>query len=481
MLRALLLSTAMACCVLVPAGRTQTAEPAPATAPAPRPEPVLRTPAVADQTGSLEWAIAGPWRIEPERDRWRKPAETLRFFGVEPNMTVVEVWPGQGWYTAILGPWLREGRGRLIAAGFDPSSRSEFVQRAIAGYRQQFVEEPETYGRISVVGFGPGTGPIAPDGTVDAVLTFRNVHNWMAQGWAEKAFADFYKALKPGGILGIEEHRAAPGGEQDPLARDGYVQETYVIKLALEAGFELVDKSEINANPADTRNHPFGVWTLPPVRRSSPMGQPPNPSFDRSRYEAIGESDRMTLRFRKPFEAPREGPAALQPSPPAPPARTPAQTRPPAPPPQQQPSRSQTRTPPAETATPPAADTATASPPPPPPPRPERRPRSERPPAPPPPPPPPPPALQPARSGAFLVQLGAFPSEAAARDAWRDAERRNRSLFGPFEPRVVSTTSNGGTLYRLRTGPFANRADANQFCSRVGRATPGCFVVATGN
>lgn len=148
--------------------------------------------------------------------------------------------------------------------------------------------------------FGPMSGPVAPAGAADMALFLRNIHNWMAAGIAEKAFRDAFAALKPGGILGVEEHRAAPGGLQDPVASTGYVQEAFVRELAKEAGFAFDKASDINANPADTRDHPFGVWTLPPVRRSSPRGQPDDPKFDHARYDAIGESDRMTLRFVKP-------------------------------------------------------------------------------------------------------------------------------------------------------------------------------------
>jgi predicted methyltransferase len=249
---------------------------------------------------SLEVAAAGPWRVDPQRDLWRRPVQTLRFFGLRPTDSVIEIWPGGGWYSAILGPFLKSGGGRLTAALLDPPPGDSYAGRINEAYRNRFVAQPDLYGAISTVLFGPLTGPLAPAETVDAIYTFRNVHNWMAEEWVEKAFADFFQALKPGGVLGVEEHRAAPGGEQDPLARTGYVQEQYVIRLALEAGFELLDTAEINANPRDTKDHPFGVWTLPPVRLTAPMGRPANPAFDRRRFDAIGESDRMTLRFRKP-------------------------------------------------------------------------------------------------------------------------------------------------------------------------------------
>jgi len=269
-----------------------------AATPAPAPAPA----APAYPVGSLEWAAAGPWREAPERDKWRNPVETLRFFGIKPSDTVIEIWPGGGWYTTVIGPYLRGGNGTFIAAHFDNTTGSEFVTRALNNYNTNYVSKPDIYGKITVAAFGSKSGPLAPAGSADAVLTFRNVHNWMSGGWAEKAFSDFYTVLKPGGVLGIEEHRANSDGPQDPTSQSGYVQEAYVIELAQEAGFELVGKSEINANPADTKDHPFGVWTLPPVKRTAPQGQPANPAFDRSKYDAIGESDRMTLLFRKPVK-----------------------------------------------------------------------------------------------------------------------------------------------------------------------------------
>jgi predicted methyltransferase len=252
----------------------------------------------------LRRAVSGEQRIDAQRDRWRNPDATLQFFAVRPSDTVVEIWPGQGWYTSILGPYLKLGDGKLIVGHFDAaSSNSQVVRQIVEAYRNRFAANPSIYGNVSVVPFGPRSAPFAPANSVDRVLTFRNIHNWMAQGWAEKAFAEFFFVLKPGGILGIEEHRGRTDEPQDPLARDGYVREDYVIQLAREAGFEFAGRAEINANPADTKDHPFGVWTLPPVSRTSMMGEPDDPSFDRRRFDAIGESDRMTLRFRKPLSA----------------------------------------------------------------------------------------------------------------------------------------------------------------------------------
>ena len=253
------------------------------------------------ERGTIPWAIGGAWRnADKPRDRWRHPAETLNFFGLKPNMTVVELWPGVGWYTQILAPLLAAGGGKLYAAGFDGSGADPAAAEVAAVYRKMIEAKPELYGKVEFTTFGPMSGPLAPAGTADMVLMLRNIHDWMAAGLAEKVFRDALAALKPGGVLGIEDHRAEPGGPQDPLAVNGYVQEAFVKQLAQEAGFKFDKASEVNANPKDTRDHPFGVWTLPPTRRSAPMGQPADPKFDHAKYDAIGESDRMTLRFIKP-------------------------------------------------------------------------------------------------------------------------------------------------------------------------------------
>ncbi len=294
---------------------------------------------------ALRRALKSDQRIDAQRDRWRNPEATLQFFGVRYSDTVVEIWPGQGWYSSILGPYLKQGEGKLIVGHWDAAaSDSQVVRQMVDAYRARFAADPAVYGNVNVVPFGPSSRPMAPPNSVDKVLTFRNIHNWMAQSWAEKAFADFYTVLKPGGILGIEEHRGRTDEPQDPLARDGYVREDYVIQLAREAGFEFIGGAEINANPADTKDHPFGVWTLPPVSRTSPIGQTDDPGFDRKRYDEIGESDRMTLRFRKPLDATGVGlassrptadqiPVTIVPGPPPPPRRSRRGAPPPPPPP----------------------------------------------------------------------------------------------------------------------------------------------------
>ncbi len=308
--------------------------------------PVNPVPPLDDRAReALRRAVKSDQRIDAQRDRWRNPEATLQFLGVRPSDTVVEIWPGQGWYTSILGPYLKQGDGKLIVGHFDAAaSNSQVVRQMVDAYRARFAADPAVFGNVTVVPFGPRSMLLAAPNSVDKVLTFRNIHNWMAQGWTEKAFSDFYTVLKPGGILGIEEHRGRTDEPQDPLARDGYVREDYVIQLAREAGFEFIGGAEINANPADTKDHPFGVWTLPPVSRTSPIGQIDDPGFDRKRYDEIGESDRMTLRFRKPLDATGVGlassrptadqiPVTIIPGPPPPPRRGRRGAPPPPPPP----------------------------------------------------------------------------------------------------------------------------------------------------
>ena len=292
----------IALCLLLSACGGREEEPA---APPPgdetAPEAVAE-PAAGDEAGAeagtLEWAVQGAWRGEQAaRDEWRNPQETLEFFDIDPSGTVVEIWPAAGWYTQILAPWIAANGGTYVAAYF-PTGGEERLERFRDEYIARFSDP--LYGTVQMTEFGPETGPILPPESADAILTFRNVHNWMARGFAEKAFADFYAALKPGGVLGVVEHRLPASVEQDPRAASGYVQQDYVIALAQEAGFELAATSEVNANPADTADHPFGVWTLPPVSRVAAPGEQPAADFDPAPYQAIGESDRMTLRFVKP-------------------------------------------------------------------------------------------------------------------------------------------------------------------------------------
>ena len=254
--------------------------------------------AVAPDAGALlDAALDGPTRSDDDRgrDAWRHPRETLQFFGVDPSMTVVEIWPGGGWYARILAPYLKSGGGTYYAAQVDPAA-SERAAAAVERFRSDF-SNAEIFGDIKITTLD--SGEIAPENSADVVLTFRNVHNWLSSGEAEDNFKAFYRALKPGGILGVVEHRANEDASEND-ASSGYVKVSTVKALAEAAGFEFAAASEINANPNDTKDHPFGVWTLPPVRRSSASPGQEDPGFDRAKYDAIGESDRMTLKFVKP-------------------------------------------------------------------------------------------------------------------------------------------------------------------------------------
>ena len=237
---------------------------------------------------------------EKLRDQWRHPEASLLFWGLKPGDTVIDVAPGTGWWTDILAPYLARTGGRYIAATADLNDpkTGDGARKGRAAFESKYEADPKLYGKVSAVGFGQVSGPLAPPGTVDLVLVSREIHDWaMVDGFVQKAFGDFRAALKSGGVLAVEDHRAPDGA--DPKKNDGYISEAYVIAEAKKAGFRLAARSEINANPKDTKDHPFGVWTLPPTRRSAPAGQPPNPAFDHAKYDAIGESDRMTLKFVK--------------------------------------------------------------------------------------------------------------------------------------------------------------------------------------
>ena len=242
----------------------------------------------------LQQAIDGNQRSEQHksRDQYRHPLATLNFFELEPNMTVVEIWPGgKAWYTEILAPYLKQ-KGTLYAAHFSANSEIPYFTKNLQKFNDKIKAQPDVYSNITVTTLQPPQFlEIAPKGSADRVLTFRNVHNWMKNDQAELVFKAMYDALKPGGILGIVEHRGLADSKQDPKALSGYVTEAHVISLAKKAGFTLLAKSEINANSKDTTIHPKGVWTLPPALRLKDQ--------DKETYLAIGESDRMTLKFIK--------------------------------------------------------------------------------------------------------------------------------------------------------------------------------------
>jgi predicted methyltransferase len=261
------------------------------TAPAP-------PPPAFDDDPALVAAIDSPLRSPNfrARDGYRHPLQSLDFWGLAPGLTVIDVVPGGGYWTEILGPYLTQGAGHYLAglpapADIAPSdtARAAFVTKYGGG----------TFGQIGYAPFSAAAGLTTPPGSADMILYCRFIHNLMwVPGALDRALADFHTALVPGGVLAVEEHRADPRA-MVPDARDGYVAEAFVIAAAEKAGFTLAAKSEINANPKDSKDHPFGVWTLPPTRLSGRPGQPVDPTFSHAKYDAIGESDRMTLRFVK--------------------------------------------------------------------------------------------------------------------------------------------------------------------------------------
>jgi predicted methyltransferase len=244
---------------------------------------------------ALDAILAGNQRSEAnrERDQYRHPKATLLFFGIRPEMTVLEVWPEPGWYTEILAPLLRD-KGKYYAGVIAAQPGNAHITQRLEEFRRKLASRPDLYDRVSVVTFPLDGSDAVPPGTLDMVLTFRNIHNWMARGAAAQAFASMYRALKPGGVLGVTEHRGNPAVPQDRQAKSGYVNEDYAIKLIEAQGFRLVGQSQVNANPKDTKDYEQGVWTLPPTYR---LG-----AKDHDKYAAIGESDRFTLKFVKPLK-----------------------------------------------------------------------------------------------------------------------------------------------------------------------------------
>ena len=251
----------------------------------------------------LSQVIAGEWRSADERSRdaARKPIENLQFWGLKPGASILEVQPGAGWWTRILAPYAARTGGRYTATAADLANPSitEAARKGRADFAARFADE-KIYGKVELVNWGATAAPLAAN-SYDFILLSRVIHGWMrVDGLVDRHFASLAGSLKPGGVLAVEQHRANPG-PQDPKAESGYITEAYVIEAAEEAGLRLAERSEINANAKDTKDHPFGVWTLPPTRITVPYGsgKAPDPNFDRSKYDAIGESDRMTLRFVK--------------------------------------------------------------------------------------------------------------------------------------------------------------------------------------
>lgn len=242
---------------------------------------------------ALDLVLSGSQRTAADRSRdpYQHPKGTLLFFGIRPGMRVLQVWPESGWYTEIIAALL-QARGRYIGGviAADPSSR--FLAARLATYRGLLASRPDLYGGVKVVTFPLNGSDVLPSGSVDMVLSFGDLHEWMALGDAPQALATIYRALAPGGVFGVVDNRGDPALPQDPRAKAGYVRQDYAIRMIEAVGFRLVATSEINANPRDTKNYPAGVWALPPDYR---LG-----NVDRSRYAAIGESDRFTLKFVKP-------------------------------------------------------------------------------------------------------------------------------------------------------------------------------------
>ena len=244
---------------------------------------------------SLESIITGEHRSDANkaRDPYRHPLKTLEFFGLQEEITVVEIWPSGGWYDENIAPYLNES-GQYISAGYDPNDESPYFRARAAEFMDRLSQSPNLYSNVqhNILKL-PDRMDIAEPGSADMILTFRNIHNWMARNQADEVFEGFFKALKPGGILGVVEHRGDASVPQDPEAKSGYVNQHYAIVLAEKAGFIFEASSDVKANPKDTKNHRDGVWTLPPTYSSLS-------EEEKKDYSDIGESDRFTLKFRKP-------------------------------------------------------------------------------------------------------------------------------------------------------------------------------------
>ncbi|MGY2401787.1 class I SAM-dependent methyltransferase [Pseudomonas sp. SDO5271_S396] len=257
----------------------------------PTPSQAADAPISASQYQNV---LAGSWRdpANSARDGYRHPQQTLEFFGLGARQTVIEITPGGGWYSEILAPLLND-HGHYIAA-VQAASSSAYAKASEENLKKKLATDPTRYGKAQVIEFDPKAPVFGKPGSADTVLTFRNVHNWVEAGTAPATFKAFYQVLKPGGVLGVEDHRAKDGADLAAIKDSGYLTTAQVVKLATDAGFKLVGQSEVNANPKDTKDYPGGVWTLPP---SLKLGEQ-----DKAKYLAIGESDRMTLRFVKPTQ-----------------------------------------------------------------------------------------------------------------------------------------------------------------------------------
>jgi predicted methyltransferase len=255
--------------------------------------PVRPAWATGQFDSKLEAAVNSDLRpaTDKARDPYRHPLQTLTFFGLKPNMTVVELWPFGGWYTQILAPYLHD-HGMLYAAAMDPDSTDPEDRQYNAEFAALLAAHPQVYERVKMTVLAKGKMQIAPDGSADLVVTFRNIHNWVWVGMEKDVMAAAFRALKPGGILGVEEHRNNDANFVPKTADQAYVGEQYAIDLIQAAGFRLIGQSNVNRNPRDTKDYPKGVWTLPPTYAEGEK--------DRAKYAAIGESDRFTLKFIKP-------------------------------------------------------------------------------------------------------------------------------------------------------------------------------------
>ena len=271
------------------------------------------TPGVAGPAGAKPKAAApaagltaqavvdGSWRTQEDRarDGVRHPVESFAFWGLKPNMTVAEIRPGAGYWTDLLAPYLAAGGGKLIVTSGDPDKMTDAQKAGRDRYLKRYQDNPALFGTLEVGVFAANSDKLlAAPNSVDLIISSRNFHGFVLQNIKDYALKSMFNALKPGGLVAIEQHRGDARRPQN--AASGYIRQDWVIAQMRQAGFEFVAASELNANQKDTKDHPFGVWTLPPTLQTAPSGQPANPDFDNAKYKAIGESDRMTLLFRKP-------------------------------------------------------------------------------------------------------------------------------------------------------------------------------------